>query len=127
MRQMRLMHASACSSAFAPPHRDFRCGCKCLACCDWVAGDTSGNGTTSAGGTANDTLVYQCYQATDERPCSPYAKCQVRWLEGQTGLETSSQQCMQRLPSACSLAGCRSFLPTFFALPLPIPAVLQRL
>jgi hypothetical protein len=55
--------------------RDFRCGCKCLACCDWVAGDASGNGT-DASGSGNGTLVYQCYQATDERPCSPYAKCQ---------------------------------------------------
>ncbi|PRW44292.1 ABC transporter A family member 7-like isoform A [Chlorella sorokiniana] len=55
--------------------RDFRCGCKCLACCDWVAGDASGNGT-DASGSGNGALVYQCYQATDERPCSPYAKCQ---------------------------------------------------
>ena len=102
MRQMRLMHASACSPASIPPLRDFRCGCKCLACCDWVAGDVSGNGTATAGGSANDTLVYQCYQATDERPCSPYAKCQVRWLEGHTGLEAPSQQRMQRLPSPYS-------------------------
>ncbi len=80
----QLLHTEHCIAqltcvnppALAPPRRDFRCGCKCLACCDWVAGDANGNGT-AASGSSNDTLAYQCYQATDERPCSPYAKCQV--------------------------------------------------
>ena len=50
--------------------RAFRCGCRCTACCDWVA-PPPGNST---GG----ELTYQCYQATEERPCSPYAECQAR-------------------------------------------------
>ncbi|KAL4858934.1 ABC transporter A family member 5 [Chlorella vulgaris] len=53
--------------------RAFRCGCKCLSCCDWVS--LPGSNMTGAGGSG--TLVYQCYQATDDRPCSPYAKCQA--------------------------------------------------
>lgn len=48
--------------------RSFRCGCKCLSCCDWVAVRLP-NGTT--------TYEYECYDATDKRPCSPYASCSV--------------------------------------------------
>ncbi|KAL4428467.1 hypothetical protein ABPG75_002556 [Micractinium tetrahymenae] len=59
--------------------RSFRCGCKCLACCDWVPVDGgSGKGSTVDGSMNGTTAVsYQCYEATDDKPCSPYAKCQA--------------------------------------------------
>lgn len=59
--------------------RSFRCGCKCLVCCDWVPVDGA-NATSSGGEPLNGTsaVSYQCYQATGEKPCSPYAKCQAR-------------------------------------------------
>ena len=60
--------------------RSFRCGCRCTACCDWVAsaggGADSGNSTSSNSTTS--PLTYQCYEATADRPCSPYSKCQAR-------------------------------------------------
>lgn len=45
--------------------RSFRCGCKCVSCCDWIPYQN------------NDSLnyVYTCYNATTEQPCSPYASC----------------------------------------------------
>lgn len=27
--------------------RDFRCGCKCLSCCDWVPGEEAGRGAAT--------------------------------------------------------------------------------
>eukprot|EP00887_Chlorella_sp_A99_P001140 scaffold14.g1140.t1 len=45
---------------------NFRCGARCLSCCDWVP-------TTLANGSVAST--YQCYNATADRPCSPYAEC----------------------------------------------------
>ncbi|GIL52921.1 hypothetical protein Vafri_8666, partial [Volvox africanus] len=46
---------------------EYRCGCKCLECCDWVASGQEGSKTN-----------WECYQATSERPCSPYAHCKAR-------------------------------------------------
>lgn len=48
--------------------RSFRCGCKCLSCCDWVPVRNA----TSQGGI---DYFYDCFNATDDRPCSPYASC----------------------------------------------------
>lgn len=45
--------------------RSFRCGCRCLSCCDWVP--VRNYSTIS--------YVYECYNATADRPCSPYASC----------------------------------------------------
>ncbi len=47
--------------------RDFRCGCKCLSCCDWVPVRGAEGGGVG--------YVYECYNATSDRPCSPYASC----------------------------------------------------
>ena len=65
--------------------RSFRCGCKCLSCCDWVAAPGGAPGNTTSGGAGagasggpGANYTYLCYEATDDRPCSPYAKCQVR-------------------------------------------------
>ena len=65
--------------------RAFRCGCKCTSCCDWVStagsnssSNSSGNGSPGSGSDIDSGgSIYTCYEATDERPCSPYAKCQV--------------------------------------------------
>ena len=65
--------------------RAFRCGCKCTSCCDWVStagsnssSNSSGNGSPGSGSDIDSGgSTYTCYEATDERPCSPYAKCQV--------------------------------------------------
>lgn len=42
--------------------QNFKCGCKCLTCCDWVS-------------TGDGERVHMCYNSTSERPCSPYATC----------------------------------------------------
>ena len=42
-------------------NENFRCGCKCLECCNTV-----NNGTQTQ---------YVCYNSTDENPCSPYDHC----------------------------------------------------
>lgn len=49
-------------------NRSFRCGCKCLSCCDWVP-------VRGQGGAVE--YIQQCYNATDEQPCSPYATCNL--------------------------------------------------
>lgn len=100
--------------------RSFRCGCKCLACCDWVpaeggnsssAGDVPFNGSTA--------VSYQCYEATDDKPCSPYAKCQARpGLEPAEPAEPADHEAhctrgaglaagsCRRLASSCAKAAC---------------------
>ncbi|KXZ54601.1 hypothetical protein GPECTOR_4g666 [Gonium pectorale] len=45
----------------------YRCGCKCTECCDWLPAQDGSNAS-----------VWTCYQATDDRPCSPYARCSAR-------------------------------------------------
>lgn len=59
--------------------RSFRCGCKCLACCDWVPATLGGNASSAGDASVNGStpVSYQCYEATDDKPCSPYAKCQA--------------------------------------------------
>ena len=51
----------------------FSCGAFCLSCCDWLP-TILDNGTVAT--------IYQCYNATDDRPCSPYADCKVRCWRG---------------------------------------------
>jgi hypothetical protein len=114
--------------------RAFRCGCKCLACCDWVAPPAGDGG----GAAANAT--YLCYQATDERPCSPYAKCQARsWGGGRrapklwaaaTPTRALLPAVTARCPPAVDPRQARTRLPL---LPSPVsppaphpPSVLQR-
>lgn len=82
--------------------RAFRCGCKCLSCCDWVAVQADGGG----GSTAATNATYLCYQASDERPCSPYAKCQVGGAGG-GGLE-----CLLRRRGSVGFLPCQNLLLT---------------
>lgn len=57
--------------------RDFRCGCKCLKCCDWVVNNATGQ------------YEQQCYEATNDRPCNPYAECLLH-DDTQCGFEYST-------------------------------------
>lgn len=84
--------------------RSFRCGCKCLACCDWVPATLGGNASSAGDASVNGStpVSYQCYEATDDKPCSPYAKCQAR---GGPGGAARAGLLDQRLISA--LAWCR--------------------
>ncbi|RMZ55080.1 hypothetical protein APUTEX25_005706, partial [Auxenochlorella protothecoides] len=48
--------------------RSFKCGCRCLSCCDWLP--------TPANYSADlPPYTYQCYEAGPALPCSPYADC----------------------------------------------------
>ncbi|PNH06224.1 ABC transporter A family member 8 [Tetrabaena socialis] len=104
---------------------DFRCGCRCLSCCDWVAvggptaargGNISSNasagvtGAASANATAaGSQLEWQCYTATEERPCSPYALCKSR----------DPTECGAQYSTISQIAFCDVRYPTTW------PAILQ--
>lgn len=76
----------------------YSCGCLCLECCDWLPLSSDDDGRNAAAAAApgsfsnasDDSIggqqarrssqqyEWRCYDATLERPCSPYAQCKVR-------------------------------------------------
>ncbi len=84
---------------------EFRCGCMCTSCCGWVPSAGGGtNGTSAAGTTATpgSSSVYECYDATPTRPCSPLADCKVGC--GLTAHLTARRTLAGQPPDRCMLA-----------------------
>ncbi|KAL6759975.1 hypothetical protein V8C86DRAFT_3090544, partial [Haematococcus lacustris] len=72
--------------------RDYRCGCQCLSCCEWVtpAGVLAPpNLTKTASG--REGLVYRCRDATPAAPCSTVAECKA-YNDSACGVQYSSYQ-----------------------------------
>lgn len=80
----------------------FRCGCKCLSCCDWVP-IRSPNGTT--------TYIRDCYNATADRPCSPYAACTLH----------DTQECGYLYSTADQVGFCEVKQPPLWPALIQIP------
>ncbi|KAG1653332.1 hypothetical protein FOA52_008973 [Chlamydomonas sp. UWO 241] len=66
--------------------RDFRCGCACTSCCDWVLLDGS-NSSNSSG--AAGSYEWQCWDANPDRECKPSSQCSA-WDDTKCGAQYSS-------------------------------------
>ncbi|GAX76897.1 hypothetical protein CEUSTIGMA_g4343.t1 [Chlamydomonas eustigma] len=63
--------------------RDFKCGCKCLKCCDWVSQNVPA--------TDGSALKWQCFTADANKSCSASAQCSA-YNDTDCGPQYSSYQ-----------------------------------
>ncbi|DBA88861.1 TPA: hypothetical protein ACH3X2_000106 [Trebouxia sp. C0005] len=79
----------------------FKCGCKCTSCCDWISNPGSDPARYS----------YQCFNATDDNPCSPYSDCKAH----------DDTQCGFAYSTADQVAYCSVMEPPIWPALLQLP------
>lgn len=92
---------------------DFRCGCACLSCCDWVPVTSTTNATEVP---TSESYSYECYTATEDRPCSPYAQCN----------SYNETECGFLYSTADQVAFCEVLNPPLWPAMLQVPAMQYR-